>query len=120
MLYELLTSLEQKQLIVILIFNLHNLLYDLTISCRPMYVLSLAVKGVGRKFFRKWGATEKISKNSQKRPKIALLSLFRGGRGARIKRPKNSTIKPLFTVFVPCMKIQGGPCPPALRCRHPC
>jgi len=32
------------------------------------------------------------------------------------KRPKNSTLKPLFTIFMPCLKIQGGghgpPCPP--------
>jgi len=31
------------------------------------------------------------------------------------KRLKNSTIKPLFTKSIPCMKMQGGhdrPCPP--------
>jgi len=27
-------------------------------------------------------------------------------------RPKNSTFKPLFTIFVPCLKIQGGHGPP--------
>jgi len=44
------------------------------------------LKGVGRKFFRGGGATE--------------------------KRPKNSTFKPLFTIFVPCLKTQGGATPP--------
>jgi len=39
-------------------------------------------KGVGRKFFR-GGATEKRPKNSKKRPKIALLSLFQGKGGQR-------------------------------------
>jgi len=31
------------------------------------------------------------------------------------KRPKNNTFKPLSTIFVQCMKIQGGtdPLPPA-------
>jgi len=33
------------------------------------------------------------------------------------KRPKNSTIKPLSTIFEPCMKIQGATAP---RCRSPC
>jgi len=33
--------------------------------------------------------------------------ISRGGRGPTEKRPKNSPIKPLSTVFVPCMKIQG-------------
>jgi len=37
--------------------------------------------------------------------------LFQGGRGQRKKTPKNSTFKPLSTLFVPCMKIQGGPRP---------
>jgi len=27
------------------------------------------------------------------------------------KRPKNSTIMPLFTIPVSCMKIKGGPAP---------
>jgi len=44
------------------------------------------------------GATEKRLKNSN------------------LKRPKNSTFKPLSTIFVPCLKIQGGggkrPLPP--------
>jgi len=33
--------------------------------------------------------------------------------------PKNSTFKPLSTIFVSCMKIQGRARPPAPRCRHP-
>jgi len=49
--------------------------------------------------------TEKRSKNSIKDRKTALLSLFQG---AKKKRPKNSTIKPLFIISVLCMKIQGG------------
>jgi len=32
----------------------------------------------------------------------------RGGGGATKKIPKNSTFKPLSTIFVPCIKIQGG------------
>jgi len=78
----------------------------------------LLVKGVGRKFSR-GGATEKITKISKKYRKIALFSLFQGGqriKGRKIakKRPKNSTFKPLSTIFVPCMKIQEGhaPCLP--------
>jgi len=50
-------------------------------------------KGVGRNFSR--------GGNGKKDQKIAK------------KRPKNSTFKPLFTIFVPCMKIQP-PC-----CRRP-
>jgi len=69
-------------------------------------------KGVGRKISRGWGrATEKNRKIAKNDRKIALLSLFRG-EGAtekrpknRKKRPKNSTIKPLFIIFVPCLKI---------------
>jgi len=34
-----------------------------------------------------------------------------GGVGATEKRPKNSTIKPLSTTFVPCMKIKDPPAP---------
>jgi len=36
-------------------------------------------------------------------------------RGPTEKRPKNSTIKPLSTISVPCMKIQGRPRPPYRR-----
>jgi len=87
-------------------------------------------KGVGRKISEPgWGGgkgTEKRPKNSKKRPKIALLSLFQEGGGSNekktkiAKRPKNITIKPLSTLSVPCMKIQGGPTPSASRCRRPC
>jgi len=42
-----------------------------------------------------------------------------GERGATENRPKNSTIKPLSTVSVQCMKIQGGDGPPAPRCQRP-
>jgi len=44
-------------------------------------------KGVGRKISREGGTTEKRLKNSKKRPKIALLSLFQGG-GQRKKDQK--------------------------------
>jgi len=38
-----------------------------------------------------------------------------GGESQTEKRPKNSTIKPLSTISVPCVKIHGGqaPLPPA-------
>jgi len=51
------------------------------------------------------GPMEKRPKNSNKDRKIALLSLFQGGGERTEKRPKNSTFKPLSTIFVPCMKI---------------
>jgi len=35
-------------------------------------------------------------------------------------RSKNSTIKSLSTLSVPCMKIQGGYGSPVPRCRRPC
>jgi len=38
-----------------------------------------------------------------------------GGRRKKDRKMKNSTFKPLPTIFVPCMKIQGElrpPCPP--------
>jgi len=48
------------------------------------------------------------------------LSLSGGANGKKDrkiakKRPKNSIFKPLSTIFVPCVKIQGGtaPLPPA-------
>jgi len=60
------------------------------------------------------GPTEKDRKIAKIDQKIALLSLFQ--RGASEKRPKSSKkgrkIALLFTMFVSCMKIQGGPCPP--------
>jgi len=75
------------------------------------------IKGVGRKFSRGEGATEKRPKISKKYRKIALFSIFRGGqRKKRPKnskiRPKNSTFKPLSTIFVPCLKIQKAMAPP--------
>jgi len=62
------------------------------------------------------GPTEKIAKKDRK---IALLSFFQEG-GETEKRPKKakkSTIKPLFTISVPNMKIQIGAMAP---CRRPC
>jgi len=47
------------------------------------------------------------SRNGKKRPKITK------------KTEKNSIIKPLSTISVPCMKIHGGPRPPAPRCWRP-
>jgi len=55
----------------------------------------MTLKGVGRKI--SGGAT----KNDQK---ITLLASSKGGR-AMEKRPKNSAIKPLSTIFVPCINI---------------
>jgi len=39
------------------------------------------------------------------------------------KRPKSSTIKPLYTISVPSIKIQeghGSPCPPPAADAHEC
>jgi len=77
------------------------------------------VKGVGRKFSR-GEATEKIPKISKKFRQISLFSLFRGGATKKKtenckKRAENSTFKPLSTIYVPCLKIQGATaplCPP--------
>jgi len=76
-------------------------------------------KGADRKFSRRGGANGKIPKVSKKYRKIALFSFFHGG--ATEKRPKNSCFKPLLTIFVPCLKIQGGGTwpSPAPRCRRP-
>jgi len=71
-------------------------------------------KGVGRKISRGGGATKKKDR------KISTIKLL-PGRGQRKKdpqvekTPKNSTFKPLYTILVPCMKIQGdhGHLPPA-------
>jgi len=79
-------------------------------SIRLYYVIN---KGVGRKFSRKGGHRKK-TENSKKYRKIALLSLLQWEptekkyRKITKKIPKNSTIKPLSTIFVPCMKIQEG------------
>jgi len=55
----------------------------------------------------------------EKYRKITLLSLFQEKRGQRKKieklqnKTENNTIKPLSTIFVPCMKIQDDLLPPA-------
>jgi len=59
------------------------------------------------------GQRKKSRKLAKKNPKIALFSLFQGGRGQRKKRPKNSTFESLSIIFVPCLKIQGGHGPSA-------
>jgi len=71
-------------------------------------------------FLPKSSAEKFPGRGQQKKDrKIALLSLLRGGNGKKTeklqKRPKNSTINPLSTISVPCMKIQAGhvPLPPA-------
>jgi len=75
-------------------------------------------KGVGRKFSRGRGATEKRPKISKQYRKIALFSLLQGGQRKKdrkiAKKAENGTIKPLCTMFVPCLKIQGGARPPPL------
>jgi len=66
------------------------------------------------------GQRKKRPKISKKYRKIALFSLFQGEGGATEKRPKNSTFKPLSTMLVPCLKIQGrATAPSAPRCRRP-
>jgi len=61
---------------------------------------------------------------------MALFSLFQvwGGGGATTKNTRKkrkdqkiALLKPLSTIFVPCMKIWGGGArpPPALSCRRP-
>jgi len=81
-------------------FNLHNARF--LIRLRPF-------KGIGTKIFRGGegsGGNGKTTEKLQKRPKIALLTLFQGATEKRSKsskkRPKNSTIKPLSTISVPC------------------
>jgi len=72
----------------------------------------IADKGVGRKI--PGGRCQR-----KKDRKIALLSLFQRGATEKTKNskkiPKNSTIKPLSTISVLCMKIKGvtAPLPPA-------
>jgi len=70
------------------------------------------------------GATEKRPNIIKKYRKIALFASSRGGPTEKkdrkiAKKAENSTFKPLFTIFVPYLKIQGGPRPPAPRCRRP-
>jgi len=72
-----------------------------------------AGKGVGRKIFKEMGGEQrKKDRKIAKKTKIVLLSLFRGGTEKRQKNskkwPKNITHKPLSTIHVSCMKIQGG------------
>jgi len=74
--------------------NVHRYLRITRRMIYNQYVTSaefFTYKGVGRKFSRE-GPTEK-------RPKIS-------------KKGQNSTFKTLFTIFIPCMKIQGGHTPP--------
>jgi len=76
-------------------------------------------KGVDRTFSRGGGAQPKKYRKLAKRyRKIALFNLFRGEGGATEKKTKyskkklkNSTFKPLSTIIVPCIKIQGGTAP---------
>jgi len=69
-------------------------------------------QGRRQKFFQREGESQR--KKDQKIPKIELLSIFRRGekgkRDRKIakKKTENSTIKPLSTISVPCMKNQGG------------
>jgi len=67
---------------------------------------TVIVKGVGGKFSR--GGRKKGGEGAtEKDQKIA-------------KKTENSTFKPLSTIFVSCMKIQGkGHGPLAPRCRRP-
>jgi len=77
----------------------------------------MGTKGVGKNFSSGGAGTtkKKRPKKSKKDRKTALLSLFQGGREGATekkdrkipKRAKYSTIKPLSTISVPCMKIQG-------------
>jgi len=88
-----------------------------------------ASKGVGRKF-PGGRATKKDRKIAKKDQKIAkkktekqqhyLLSSSKGGVTDKKKTTKNSTIKPLSTTSVPCMKIHGEVRLPTPRCRGPC
>jgi len=56
-------------------------------TSKPSLLVILSVKGVGRKFSRGGGATEKIPKISKKYRKIALFSLFqRGGNGKKTEK----------------------------------
>jgi len=91
-------------------------------------VLALSIysqqQGRRQKIFQGRGANGKKTESKQKCRKIAL---FVSSREPTEKRPKNSkkgrknsTFKPLFTIFVPCLKIQGGATfPPAPCCRRP-
>jgi len=58
-------------------------------------------KGIGRKISRG-------EETKKKRPKIALLNLYRGGGEATEKRPKNSAIKPLAYICTTYENPGGG------------
>jgi len=68
-------------------------------------------QGRRQKNFQGGRGNKKILKNSKKDRKIYLLSLFQGRRATEKtpinskKKSKNSTIKPLFTISLPCVKI---------------
>jgi len=67
--------------------------------------------------FQGGGGNENISNICKKYRKIALFSLFQGGQQKKTekqqKKAENITFKPLSTIFVPCLKIQGAHGPPA-------
>jgi len=66
-------------------------------------------QGRRQKNFQGGGATEKRPKIAKKNENSTINLLQRG---AMEKRPKDSIIKPLSTISVPCMKIQGSHAPP--------
>jgi len=73
----------------------------------------LSARASAENFSREGGNGKKGQKFSKKYRKIALFSLFQGGQRKKKtkkkqKRPKNSTFKPLLTIFVPCLKIHRG------------
>jgi len=80
-------------------------------------------QGRWQKNFQRGWSNGKKTENRKKDQKLALLSLFQGrggGGGQRTKTPKNSTFKPLSTIFVPFIKIQElGATPSSPRCRRP-
>jgi len=63
------------------------------------------------------GKRKKDRKLAKKYRKIALFAYLRGGGATEKitkiskKRPKNNTFKPLSTIFVSCLKIQGATAP---------
>jgi len=77
-----------------------------------MYLV-LNVKNVSCEFSWKRRFLGEGERAMEKRSKIELLSFFRGREQRKkdrkiAKRPENSTIKPLSSISVPSMKIQGG------------
>jgi len=73
-------------------------------NCKNL--LSVEARASAENFPWERGANGKIPKINKKYRKIALFASPRGEGGNR-KGPKNSTFKPLSTIFVPCLKIQG-------------